>query len=71
MHCSALPEGPLVAKDLREETLGATILVTAVTELPLQLPPAQKKYWNTTFAQRTLPQSRLSCVKDLISVSPF
>ena len=42
MHCSALPEGPLAAKDLREKTLGATILVTAVTELPLQLPLVQK-----------------------------
>ena len=25
-----------------------------------------KKYWNTTLAQRALPQSRLSCVKDVI-----
>ena len=42
MHCSALPEGPLAAKDVHEEKHGATILVTAVTELPLQLPLVQK-----------------------------
>ena len=42
MHCCALPAGASVAKDFREETLGATILVTAVTELPLQLPLVQK-----------------------------
>ena len=34
--------GLSLQETLREETLGATILVTAVTELPLQLPLVQK-----------------------------
>ena len=42
--CTAVhyQRGLSLQKTLREETLGATILVTAVTELPLQLPPVQK-----------------------------
>ena len=71
MHCSALPEGPLVAKYLREETLGATILVTAVTELPLQLPPAQKKLLEHNICARSITTvSSLMCKRrDLCDTS--
>ena len=60
MHCCALPAGASVAKDFREETLGATILVTAVTELPLQLPLAQKYLLEHNI-----------CAKNITTVSPL
>ena len=56
-ECTAVhyQRGLSLQKTLREETLGATILVTAVTELPLQLPLVQKntgtQHWRKEYYQ--------------------